>query len=205
MRRWAAVEGWSPTLFLAGGLLLAGHAAVQGLIAFTTVRPPPDLFAPIGHLVGLVGLFGLYPVVADRSPRLARAAVVVGGLTLVGWAGVTVAQVLPVLGRAGAVADVLPAGVVLLVPGGTILTYALFGATTLALGAGSRTVGGLVLAPAALLVALLVAAATTGVGAIAGVVIGGGVALSMLALGYRLHTWDRPQVDAPTVVDAAAG
>lgn len=202
---WAAVERWSPTLFLAGGLLLVGHAAVQGLTAFTTVQPPPDVFAPSGHLVALAGLFGLYPVVADRTPRLSRAAVAVGGATLVGWAGLTVAQGLTAVGRAGAVPDLLPGGAVVLLPVGTILTYALFGAATLGLGEGSRTVGALVLAPAALIVVLLVAAVTTGAGAVAGLVIGGGLALSMLALGYRLHTWDRPDGDALSVAGATAG
>lgn len=202
---WDSVSRWSPTLFLIGGALLAGHAALLGIETFTTLTPPPDVFVTTGHLVALVGLVGLYPVLADRTPKLARAAGAVAVVPLVGWVGMTVAQLLAVVGVASTLTDILPGPVIMLVLGSTILTYGLFGAATLRTGEGSRIVGGLVLGPAVLLVALLADEALTGVSPLDGVLIAGGLTLSMMALGYRLRTWDRSTERATPTGDATAG
>lgn len=202
---WDAVEQWSPTLFLVGGALLVGHAAVQGIKAFTGLVPPPDVFVTTGHLVALVGLFGLYPVLVDRTPRLARAAVAVAAIPLVGWVVMTVAQLLTVAGMVSSLTGALPGGLLVLVPVSTILTYGLFGVATLRVGEGSWTVGLLVLAPGILIVVLLVDSASTGVSTLDGFLVGSGLALSMLTLGYRLRTWDRPTGQAAPTGDATAG
>lgn len=200
---WRSVEQWSPSLFLIGGALLAGHTAVQSIEAFTALNSPPDVFVTTGHLVALGGLVGLYPVLADRTPRLARAAGAVAVVPVVGWVAMTGAQLLAVAGMASTLNDVLPGPVILLVVGSTILTYVLFGAATLRIGEGSRTVGGLVVAPAVLLLALA-DEALTGVSPLDGILIAGGLTLSMLALGYRLRTWHRPEQPTPTG-DAVVG
>lgn len=202
---WDAVEQWSPTLFLVGGGLLVGHAAVQGIKAFTGLAPPPDVFVTTGHLVALVGLVGLYPVLVDRTPRLARAAVAVAAIPLVGWLVMTVAQLLTVAGMVSSLTGALPGSLLMLVPVSTILTYGLFGVSTLRVGEGSRTVGLLVLAPGALIVVLLVDAVITGTSVLDGLVIGGCLALSMLTLGYHLRAWDRPTGHAAPTGDATAG
>lgn len=202
---WDAVERWSPTLLLAGGALLVGHAAVNGVEAFTDLAPPPDVFVTTGHLVALVGLLGLYPVLVDRTPRLARAACAVATVPLAAWFVMTVTQFLTVAGVVSSITDVLPEAFVVVVPVSTILTYVLFGVSTLRVGGDSRTAGLLVLAPAALLVVFLVASVVTGASAVLGLVIGGGLALSMLALGYTLRTWDRPAEHTAPTSDATAG
>lgn len=202
---WKSVEQWSPMLFLIGGGLLVGHAAIEGIEAFTDLTPPPDVFVSTGHLVALVGLVGLYPVLVNRTPRVARTAIAVAVVPIVGWVVMTAAKLLAVTGTITSLNHVLPEVLIMLVVGSTILTYALFGAATLRVDEESRTVGLLVLAPAVLVVVLLVDATLTGVSALDGALIGGGLALSMLTLGYRLHTWDyRTEYALPTD-DAAVG
>jgi hypothetical protein len=175
-----------------GGGLLVGHAAMLGVQAFSSLTTPPDLFGPAGHLVALAGLFGLYPTVADRTPMVARIA---GSVAVVGagsWTLLTVTRFLAVAGVVTSVSDLLPAGFFALVFASTILTYVLFGVAILRVDSESRLVGGLLLAPAALLVVVLVASAVSGGSAVEGVVIASGLALSMVVLGHTLRTRDRP-------------
>lgn len=203
--RWGSIEQWSPTLFLVGGCLLLGHAAVQGITVFTDLTPPPDVFVTTGHLVALVGLIGLYPVLVDRTPRLARGAGAVAVVPLAGWLLMTITQFLTIAGIASSLIDTLPGAVIMLVPVATFLTYVLFGAATLRAGEGSRMVGILVLAPAALIVVLLAGSALTEAAAIVGLVVGSGLAVSMLALGYRLRTWNHPTEHAVPTGEASVG
>lgn len=202
---WDRVEQWSPTLFLVGGGLLGGHTAVQGIEAFTALAPPPDVFVTTGHLVALAGLVGLYPALVDRTPRLARAGVIVAALGLVGWLVMTVVRFLAVAEIVTSLSAVFPDAFFMLVLGSMILTYALFGGATLRVDGSSRTVGLLVLAPVALIIMLMGDAAVTGTSAVDGVVIGGGLALSMLALGYRLRTWNHPSGRTAPAGDTTAG
>lgn len=204
-RHCCLIERWSPTLFLVGGTLLAGHAAVQGVEAFTDLAPPPDVFVTVGHLVALIGLVGLYPPLADRTPTTAGVATVVATIPLAGWFVMTAAQVLAVAGMAASLNDVLPGAAVMLVVVSTVLTYLLFGVATVRADGMSRIDVALVLAPGVLITALLVDAAATGSSAIDGVVIGGGLAVSMLGLGYRLQTWERSTGRAVSPGDVTAG
>jgi len=186
-----SIERWGPTLFLVGGTLLLGHAAVQGIEAFTKLSPPPDVFATTGHFIALVGLFSLYPKLADRRPRLARVRGAVAVVSLVGWGILAGTRLLTVSGAVSWPTEALPAGLGLLVIGSTILTYTLFGLATIHIDTEAGSVGTLVLAPAVLLTALIVAVAVTGASALVGVIIGGGLAVALLTLGYRLQKWDR--------------
>lgn len=188
---WNSVEEWSPVLFLVGGGLLVGHAAMSAVHAFTTVSTPPDIFVTTGHFVALVGLLGLYPVLATGTRRLARVAGVAGTVALVSWFVMTVTRFLELAGLVSSLGDALPEPFFLVVLASTILTYLSFGVATLRVDS-SWTVGLLVLAPGLATAALVVDSALTGVSALDGVFVGAGLALSMLALGYRLRTWDRP-------------
>lgn len=190
--RWDLIERWCPTLFLVGGVLLVGHAAVMGIRAFTELATPPDVFVMAGHLIALVGLLGLSPALVERSPRLVWGATVVAAITLAGWAVMTGVRFLAVVGIAPSLSEVFPGVFFVLVLAAMVLTYALFGVATLRADEQSRIVGLLVLAPGALLLVLIVDSALTGASAVDGVVIGGGLALSMLTLGYSLRTWRRP-------------
>lgn len=203
-RRWRTLEQWSPTLFLLGGAGVITHAAIQALEAFTAVNPPPDVFVMAGHLIALAGLLGLYPALVRRSPPLAMAGLAATGLGVAAWTVLTAAQVLAVAGAVGSLTALFPGAVFVGVIAVTILAYTLVGTAALIADAGSTVDGLLVLAPAALLAVLLGKSVVAGVGAADGAVIGGGLALSMLALGVRLQSW--PGVAAePAPAGAASG
>jgi hypothetical protein len=116
----------------------------------------------------------------------------------------TVTRFFELAGIISSLGDALPEPFFLVVLAATILTYVLFGVATLRVDS-SRTVGLLVLVPGLLTAALVVDSALTGVSALDGVFIGGGLALSMLALGYTLRTWDRPTDYAATAGDVTPG
>ena len=202
--RWDSLQQWSPTLFLVGGGLLVGHAAMSAVHAFTDIPTPPDVFVTTGHFVALVGLLGLYPVLANGTRRLAWAAAAAGAVGLLSWFVMTVTRFFELVGIVSSLGDALPEPFFLVVLASTILTYVLFGVATLRVDS-SWTVGLLVLAPGGLTTALVVDSALTGVSALDGVFIGGGLALSMLALGYTLRTWDRSTDHAASAGDITAG
>ena len=202
--RWDSLQQWSPALFLVGGGLLVGHAAMSAVHAFTDITTPPDAFVTTGHFVALVGLLGLYPVLANGTRRLAQAAAAAGAIALVSWFVMTVTRFLELAGVISSLGDALPEPFFIVVLASTILTYVLFGIATIRVDS-SWTAGLLVLAPGALTAALVVDSALTGVTDLDGVFIGGGLALSMLALGYTLRTWDRPTDHAASAGDITAG
>lgn len=197
--RWESIERWSPTLFLIGGVLLVGHAVMLGIDAFSSLSTPPDLFGPSGHLMALLGLFGLYPMLTDRTPAVTRIA---GGVALLGigsWAVLTVTRLLTVAGLVSSVSEMLPPAFFGLVFLATIITYVLFGIATIRADGEAGFVSGLLFAPAALLVVALLGSAITDLAAVAGFFVACGLALSILSLGYVLRTWDRPvRLDVPS-------
>lgn len=204
-RRWNSVDRWGPTLFLISGTLLVGHAVLSGIHAVTTVATPPDVFVTTGHFVALIGLFGLYPALASRVPTMARVAGGVSVVALSSWFVMTVTQFLALVGVVASLGAALPEPFFAVVLASTILTYGLFGVAALRVDEGSRKVGLLVLAPAVLTALLVVDSATTGVTALDGVFIGGGLALSMLSLGYTLRTWEVPNEQPTPVGDPTVG
>jgi len=64
-------------------------SAVQ---AFFDIPTPLDAFVTRGHLIALVGLLGLYPVLAHGRRRLARAAGAAGAVALLSWFVMTVVR-----------------------------------------------------------------------------------------------------------------
>lgn len=143
-------------LFLVAAVLLAVFAANTTLRTFagTSYRLIQGLVGPAGFFVGVVGLFGLYPALAEENPRLARAAAVVAVLPFVGW-------FLVVLGTIGEAAGVFGGmtGPFLAIPIGTIATttlaFGLFGVAVLRAGVPSRAVGVFLLVPAVMFVLLM--------------------------------------------------
>lgn len=187
--KWDSIERWSPSVFLIGGGLLVGHATLLGMDAFSSLHTPPDMFGPTGHLVALFGLFGLYSELKGRSPMVTRIA---GGVALVGivsWAALAVIRALTVLNFVSSVSDVLPSAFFGLIFVSTILTYVLFAIATYRADREARLICGLLLTPAALLALALVGSALADVSAGAGFLVGFGLAVSVLALGYGLPTW----------------
>ncbi len=184
---------------------MLGHAMLSAVRAFTELATPPDVFVASGHLVALAGLLGLYPVLADRTPTVARAA---GGTLVAGFAGwlvMTVTQLLVFAGVATSMSAVLPEPVFVFALASTILAYGLFGVGVLRMGSQSTGVALLVLAPGGMLTSLIVLSAAGVAGALSGVAIGGGLAVSMLALGYTLRTVEGRHDRTTTVGDATSG
>lgn len=182
-----------------------GHATMLGIEAFSNLTPPADVFGPTGHLVALLGLVGLYPVLADRTPMVARVASAVVTVGLMSWAVMVVTRFLAVAGIISAVSNVLPGVFFLFLFATTILAYVLFGGAILRVGEGSRIVGILVLAPGILILVALVGSAIARVTALEGLIIGGGLTLSMLTLGHILRTWGRPADSAIPAGKVTAG
>jgi hypothetical protein len=116
----------------------------------------------------------------------------------------TVVRFFEFAGTVSSLNEALPETFFIVVLASTILTYVLFGVATLRIDS-SRTVGLLVLVPGLLTAALVVDSALTGVSALDGVVVGGGLAMSMLVLGYTLRTWDRPTDHVASVGDVTPG
>lgn len=177
--------------------MLLGHAAVMSVQAFTDVTVPADVFAPVGHLLALLGLVGLSPVVNDRTPTLARVGAVFAAVIAVSWAVVTVSILATTFGSQPPQIETHLGVFSILVLVSTVIPYVLFGVVTLRSDNASPNVGILLQVPAALLVVLLVDIAILGASPLDGVVIGIGLALSMLAIGFTLqgretqadHTW----------------
>lgn len=198
-----SLENWSPVLFLFAGGLVIGHAAIRGVEAFTDVAPPPDVFGPTGYLLAVLGLLGLYPALADRTPRLARTAAVVAAVPLVGWVIISASSFGEVAGVLPSESWVLP-GVFFVVHLVTmVLTYVLFGVASLRAGVHSRTVGRLLLVPPALFVVMMAGGATVGYSAPGAFVVGSGLALAHLSIGAVLWAGTPTDHQAPSA-DATA-
>lgn len=186
---WKALERWSPTLFLAAGVLFVGHATVRGIEAFTTMPPPVDVFGPTGYVAAILGLLGVYPTLADRVPRIARIAAITAAITAPAWvliAGWSFGEATGVLPPQ---TDILPGiffAVVIIV---TLLMYLLFGAASRRASVHTRTFSVLLMAPVALLILLIVGGILLSMrSAAGGVVIGGGMAIIHGAIGGTLLT-----------------
>lgn len=197
------LERWTPTLFLAGGAGVVTHAALVAMQAFTNLATPPDVFAPAGHLLAFLGLLGLYPAVAARSPRLARVAGAVGTVAVGSWLVMTVGQLLVAAGPWGSLPALLPRAFFGFVLGASVLAYALFGMGARRAGA-SRSVWHLVAAPGVLLGVVVVGPAVA-VPPATWVVVSAALAGSILALGYRLRTWEARQPRGAPVGSPAPG
>lgn len=197
--RVGSLERWSSTLLLVAGGLIVGHAAIRGIEAFTEMPVPADVFAPAGYLVALLGLFGLYPSLVEEEPTFARAAAVVAAVPFAGWIVISTWSL-------GELAGVLPDQAVAL-PGAffvvhlvtVVLTYVLFGVSSLRADAQDGTIGLLLLAPALLFVGMVVGDALVGYAAVGAFAVGTGQALVHLAIGSALQT------ASPSGTDATVG
>lgn len=194
------LERWSPTAFLVAGVLLVAFAASVGLEVFMGVSGPQAFVSIPGFLAALIGLLGLYPKLAEQSPRLARASVVVVALALVGFF-VNFTWVVALTAMNGIDAGTPPEPVILLTVLLTILGFILFGVTGLRANTLSRTGGLLLLAPPAVF-AVMVA------GAIAGYTPGWSTfaiaamqAVAHLAIGLVLRNADMPTDRAKPAAD----
>ena len=138
---------WSPTLFLLGGVLLVGYAALNGMAAATdeSLVLVEDVLGPAGFLLGFVGALGHYPGLVDRNAGLAR----LGALCLlVGTAGFAVITVHGIGVLAGVLEGTVPLVLLLVVAVGMVPGYASFAVASLRDVGQPRTVGLLLALPA---------------------------------------------------------
>lgn len=183
----------SHVLFLIAGSLMTVFAVNTYLKTFTGTSYPviQGIVAPTGFLVGVVGLFGLYAGLDDRSHAVARVGVVVTAVATVGWIAVIVASV--VLGGE-------PGGALVVVPLGTIVSmsiaFALFAGVSIRAGDYSRVVGMLLLLESVMF--LLVIAG------VPGYLIDSGHVIAYLGIGITLRTGVVPSDGAEPTPDSTA-
>ena len=194
--RWESLERMNPTLFLvaAGFFLINAVIVVSGITTgserMTTLLG--ETFNAAGWAVALVGLLGLYPGVADRNRWLSRAGAVCATI------GVVVFTILSLLSFAfyvriieGSIQNLVP----LILPGvilGGVLSFLLFGVSSLRTGAHSRVIGALLLVPP-LIVVLNIFRGAAGFGSqyfLLGIV--SGLFVVMLGIGVRLRSSSSP-------------
>lgn len=152
---WEWLEAWSAAAFFAAGGVLVLPALSGGLAALTGVEPPgwmTGVLVATGVAVGLVGLVGFDPLLADAAPRLSLAGTLVAGVAGLAAFGtflaVLVGAVRPAVGT-----PVGPLSAVMLL--GTAVSFLLFAVGCLRSGVPSRGVGLALLGPPAVLVAML--------------------------------------------------
>lgn len=185
------LEGKSAILFLVAGGLLVVFAANTGARVFTDggYSAVHSIFGPGGFLLGILGLFGLYPSIAGRTPTLARVTGVVTAIPAIGWFVITVFGIGNAAGVLPGMSVVFPAVFPILVVLTTVLAYVLFGVTSLRAGIHSRAVSIALLAPAVPFLTLIV-----GLAILAGqvewveVALDSGHVLAYLAVGIALRS-----------------
>lgn len=182
----AALGRRTATVFLVAGGLMVVFAANTYLKTFMGTSYPvvQGIIAPIGFLVGVIGLLGLYVRVADSAPAMLRVAAALAAFAAVSWV---------VIIASSAILQGEPGGPLAIVPLLTIvsmtLAFTLFGAATLYTGVYSPVVGVLLLLEGVMF--LLVIAG------IPGFIIDLGHVLAYLGLGTTL--WARkPSAEAAT-------
>lgn len=193
------IQPWSPKLFLVTALTAIVFGVDNFLKTFEGTSFPVigEVIVPAGFLLGVIGLLGLYPPLADQGSRLARAAAAVAVIPVIGWT-------LLVIGGVGEEVGLLPQGGVLpiAVPMTVIITmlvtYLLFGLTTLRTEVYPRSIGLFMLLESANYVVLLS-------GALPPYVIDAGHAVAYLGLGITLLANGFPTDRSEPAVDSTAG
>lgn len=186
------LESKSRVLFLVAGVLLVVYAALNGLKAFSGMDYPilrDSVVRLAGYIIGFVALLGLYPSLADRSPKLARAGAVFAVLGIIGWlvdglVGTT--QSLAVY--LGADPPAWTAAFGLLIILGYVLGYVSVGIATLRTGVRSQVLGLLLLMPGIIIVLMLAHIAAGYASEQTAFVISAGQAMTHLAIGAALQT-----------------
>lgn len=186
-----AFESWSSTLFFIAGGLFVVFAGFWAAFAFTEMSSEvvQNVVGPAGWTASFIGLLGLYPTLADRSPRLAAVGAVFVALGLVGGMIATVGNLFQLLGvLAEPPAWLEPLQLLLMI--GIVPGFLTVGSIALRTRAWSRHLGLLVLSPALIFVVNIVRVSTLGstTPMWAPFVLGSGQALVLLGIGYALRT-----------------
>lgn len=191
-----SLDGQSATLFLVGGGLMTVFAVNTTLRTFVGTSFPPvqGLIGPAGFWLGVIGLLGLYPELADRTPNLALVGALVAVIPAVGWPLIILRGIaIEVLGITG-LPEVL-AALPMVVIASMLLVFGLFGIASLRAGGHSRAVGILLCVPATGFLLLITNAAPH-------VVIDAGHAVGYLGAGVILRNADSSADRTGRVADA---
>lgn len=205
--QWVVLETWSPAMFLLAGGLFVVFAGFWAAFAFTDMSSEAvqNVVGPAGWTASFIGLLGLYPSLADRSPRMAAAGAVFAALGVVGGSVSTVGNLLPVLGGMGESPAWL-APIQLLLLFGIVLGFLTAGIANFRTHAWSKGVGLLLLAPAIIFLVNIVRVATLGstTPTWSPFVLGSGQAIALLGIGYMLRTEPLSADDATSSVETTA-
>lgn len=146
----SSLTAYSPLLFLVAGGLLAVFAANTAARTFADggLQAIHSAVGPTGFAVGLLGLVGLYPALADEHRLVARLVGLVAAVPFVGWVVISGFGIGNTLGVAPDASVVLPGPAFILVFLLTMLAYILFSVATLRTAAQARTIGIALLGPA---------------------------------------------------------
>lgn len=177
--------GWRPAAWLIAGTIGVVYASFYGAEAVLGTYPSVrEFLGPVMNVLAFVALLGLYPVLVDRHPLLARIGGIAAVLAIVG-------SVLDIGATAGVVPEGAPwfaASQLLFILLGMTLAFLAYAVATLRSDAYSRPVGLLLLAPVAIMV-LNVAIVVAGYASPEGRLLVSGLwAVSYLAIGNRLRT-----------------
>jgi len=142
----ARLRPWSPRLFLAAGVGAFVFAIdnALGTYAGTSYPVVSEVVAPVGFFLGVLGLLGLSADLVPSGGTLARLARGVGVLPALTWSALIVGGIAETTGLI-AEGGVLPRAFGLVTIVLMILTFVLFGATTLRTDVFSPVVGVLML------------------------------------------------------------
>lgn len=203
----APLDGKSPQLFLMAGMLLLVFAALTGVnkLSEMAVHDLENTFGPGGFAIAFLGLLGLYPTLADRTPWLARTGAV---FAAIGAVGATINAIGRFASFTGIITD-SPAWVGIFgisIAIGMLLGFLLFGVATLRAGVHSWSLGLLLLSPLAIFGVMLSGLADGVFGeAVAPVVLASGQAATHLAIGVHLRSavvsTDHPQPAVEATVE----
>lgn len=201
------LERWAPTAFLAGGLLLAGYATLNGLAAFTDTAYPAveDVVGPGGFVLGFLGLLGLYPPLVRRSRKLARVAALLVTFGVVGFSVITVSSI----GRLVGVVPDQPWSFFPILLGmvavGMIPGYLSVALASVQAGVFPRRVSLLLALPALIFGTMAIGGLTGSATQTGAFLISSGQAVVILALGYTLRGGPAPGVPEASAADLTAG
>jgi hypothetical protein len=189
-------ERWCPGGFVVGGLGILGTAVVGSLhVAGIVASPEWIAMGPLllGLWFVLVGLVGLYPYVAERSPRVSLAGLGTGGIGLIAWSVSIVAAIIVDITSERTFADPGTWGPPLLAVAFilALLSFLAFGIASTRTATPSRTIGILLLVPVVAFfgqAVLLLSKILTGeVIAVLQLGLGGIIGVVLIAVGFLVQ------------------
>lgn len=189
---WDSFERRSATAFLVAGGLMVVFWALVALEVFMDISSPQALVAMPALVATFVGLLGLYPMLTDQSPRLARAGVGILAIATVGlvviFAWILAANLLPQVTGIDVPAQP-PSIFIMLTVSGYVITVLSFAVASLWTAVPSRTVGFLLFTLVGVFALPVIAGLLWGEypREWMAVVVSGWQAAAMLGIGYTLR------------------